>query len=61
MGTNLIVGDTSTRRYGSAIKLIRAAGWHSSHNVAVVTPACSAELVNHDFGTGTPMVGLRIK
>ena len=35
-------GDTSTRQYGSAIQLIRAAGWHDAHNVAVVTPAFSS-------------------
>ena len=34
-------GGTSTRTYGSAIELIRAAGWHSRHNIAVVTPSFS--------------------
>jgi hypothetical protein len=35
-------GDTSTRQYGSAISLIRAANWHTENNVAVVTPAFSS-------------------
>jgi S-formylglutathione hydrolase FrmB len=34
-------GGTSTTQYGSAIQLIRTAGWHTRQNVAVVTPSFS--------------------
>ena len=54
-------GGTATAEYGGAIDLVRSAGWHSRHNVAVVTPAFSTTPWFGDrspspSGSGSPAV-----
>ena len=52
-------GDTSTPQYGSAIRLIRAAGWHTKNNVAIATPAFSSTPWFADKAPNTTTVPMR--